>query len=244
MRMILTLLRPTVPAPCELWRIDLDQHVPAAALAKLSADEMARARRFVFERDRHRFIAAHAALRQLLGQRSGESGAALRLVAGRFGKPALAAAAGLHFNLSHSQAIGLVALATQREVGVDIELVRPMPDAHALAAAYFTPAEQAALAACAGTGRDRAFFTCWTRKEACLKALGIGLQLATDGFEVGVDPVDRTVEIATPEGTERLHLHSFEDGEQALGAVALRLSHAAVHAATGPSAAPSPELTV
>jgi 4'-phosphopantetheinyl transferase len=225
--MILTPLALPVDATaigCALWRIDLDQHVPVAALAKLSADEVGRARRFVFEHDRHRFIAAHAALRQLLGQHSGQAGERLRFVAGRFGKPALVSAPdGLHFNLSHSQGTGLVALSTRDEPGVDIEVVRPMNDALALAEAYFSPAEQAALAACPETQRDRAFFVCWTRKEACLKAVGIGLDLALDGFEVGIEPVAQTVVMTTPDGVEHLRLQSFEDGEGAIGALAMRL---------------------
>jgi 4'-phosphopantetheinyl transferase len=211
-------------AGCDLWRIDLDQHVPAAALAKLSADEVARARRFVFERDRHRYIAAHAALRQLLAQHSGQAGERLRFVAGRFGKPAMtsATAGGLHFNLSHSHGIGLVALSARHELGVDIEVIRPMHDALQLAAAYFSPTEQAALAACPEAQRDRAFFVCWTRKEACLKAVGIGLDLALDGFEVGIEPVAQTVVLATPDGVEHLRLQSFDDGAGAIGALATR----------------------
>ena len=223
-----------VPVPA-LWRIDLDQHVPAAAHARLSAEELARAARFVFPQDRHRYIAAHAALRQLLAlhltgadEAAGESRCAsepLTLVAGRFGKPALATPGRLHFNLSHSHGVALVALSADCEVGVDIERLRPMTDATAMAAAYFTPAEQAALAACGAesgdAARDRAFFTCWTRKEACLKALGIGLYLATHGFEVGVEPAAQTVEIAMPDGVERLQLQSFADGDM-VGALALR----------------------
>ena len=233
--MIVSPLVLPVDAPhCELWRIDLDQHVPAAALAKLSADEVARARRFVFERDRHRFIAAHAALHQLLAQRCGQAGKGLRFVAGRFGKPALVAA-DLHFNLSHSHDTGVVALSTRDELGVDVEVVRPMPDALALAAAYFSPAEQAALAACPPAQRDRAFFVCWTRKEACLKAVGIGLHLALDGFEVGIEPVAQTVVMTTPDGIEHLRLHSIEDGEGVTAALALRLSRHGPHT-TGASA--------
>jgi len=212
-------------AGCELWRVDLDQHVPAAARARLSVDEMARARRFVYAHDQHRYIAAHAALRQLLGRHRQAADEQLDFVAGRFGKPALATASEehLHFNLSHSQSTGLVALSSRHELGVDVELLRPMPDALALAAAYFSPAEQAALAACSDAQRDRAFFVCWTRKEACLKAVGIGLHLALDGFEVGIEPVAQTVAMTTPDGVERLHLQSFEDGDDTIGALALRL---------------------
>ncbi len=217
------------PIPARLWRVDLDQPVPTSAYARLSAEEIARAGRFVFPRDRQRYIAAHAALRQLLAQRLSNGVKAepepLTFVAGRHGKPALAAPTRLHFNLSHSHGVALVALSDDCELGVDIEQIRPMTDATAMAAAYFTSAEQAALAACeadaGAAARDRAFFTCWTRKEACLKAFGIGLYLATHGFEVGVLPAARTVEIATPEGLERVHLQSFED-DDIVGAIALR----------------------
>ena len=226
-------LADTTPVPCALWRVDLDQHVPAAAHARLSAEEIARASRFVFARDRSRYIAAHAALRQLLTQHMANASQAavepLTLVVGSHGKPALATPSRLHFNLSHSQNVGLVAISEDCELGVDVEQVRPMNDAAAMAGAYFTPAEQAALAACGSTfgdaARDRAFFICWTRKEACLKALGIGLYLATRDFEVGISPTSRTVEIATPEGVERVQLQSFADGDT-VGALALRCAQA------------------
>lgn len=161
------------------------------------------------------------------------------LVVGRHGKPALAAPARLHFNLSHSRDVGVVAISEDAELGVDIEQIRPMSDAAAMAAAYFTAAEQAALAACStefgDAARDRAFFICWTRKEACLKALGIGLYLATGGFEVGIFPVQQIVEIATPDGLERLQLQSFADGET-VGALALRCAPVqASHAAASTS---------
>ena len=215
--------------PCALWRFDLDQHVPAAAHARLSIEELARASRFVFPRDRSRYIAAHAALRQLLTQHlanvSRDAMEPLTLVVGRHGKPALAAPSRLHFNLSHSREVGVVAISEDAELGVDIEQIRPMNDASAMAASYFTAAEQAALVACGtdfgDTARDRAFFICWTRKEACLKALGIGLYLATGGFEVGISPMEQIVEIATPDGLERLQLQSFADGDM-VGALALR----------------------
>ncbi|MDB5731132.1 MAG: 4-phosphopantetheinyl transferase [Variovorax sp.] len=196
-------------ASCLLWQIDLDEAPAPAALALLSPEEQARAQRFVFERDARRFIAAHVALRKILGKQAGMDGKPLHLVEGHFGKPAVAGLAGLHFNLSHSQGVGLIALSRTFEVGVDVEVLRPMPDALSLAQAHFTHAECAALAALPEAMRERAFFTCWTRKEACLKALGVGLQLSPASFEVGVAPVARMVNLATPEGMVRLALDSF-----------------------------------
>ena len=216
-------------ASLALWRFELDQHVPAAAHARLSAEELARSARFVFARDRQRYVAAHAALRQVLTQHLSNLDQAttdsLVFVTGRHGKPALAAPMRLHFNLSHSYGVGVVAISEDCELGIDVEQVRPMTDAAAMASAYFTPAEQAALAACGAehgeSARDRAFLICWTRKEACLKALGIGLYLATHGFEVGVSPEPQAVEIVTPDGVEQLQLQSFADDET-VGALALR----------------------
>jgi 4'-phosphopantetheinyl transferase len=215
-------------ASVDLWRIDLDQHVDAAARAVLSPEEIARAARFVFASDRARYVAAHAALRYLLAG-SADEAPRLRFTAGPFGKPRLAARGGAHFNLSHSQGTALVAISAQAEVGVDVEVIRPMPDAQALAGVYFTRAEQQALADCHARGgdaaRDRAFLVCWSRKEACLKALGTGLELATCGFEVGVDDLAgavRDVSIATALGVERLRLQSFEAAANAVGALALR----------------------
>jgi len=225
-RLIVSPLSVTAPVPCELWRFPLDQHLSAAAIATLSADEIARARRFVFEADRHRFMAGRAALRQLIAHRTGLAPASLRFTLGRFGKPALAAQDGLEFNLSHSGATGVLAMSERTALGVDMEIVRPMPDADSLAAAYFAPPERAAVAAFAAAARDLAFLRCWTRKEACLKAIGIGLNLATAGFDVGAQPDARRVEIATAEGVEGLWLRSVEAGDGLVVSLALRLGRA------------------
>lgn len=224
MRLIVSPVTATTPEPCELWRFPLDQYLPAAAIATLSPDEIARARRFVFDKDRHHFMAARAALRQLLAQHLGLAPAALEFTAGPYGKPALAAATGLHFNLSHSGATGVLAISERLATGVDIEVLRPMPDAAALAEAYFAPAEQSTIATIGeAADRDAAFLRCWTRKEACLKALGIGLHLATAGFDVGTQPDERTVEIATAEGVEQVWLQPLALGEGLLASLALSL---------------------
>ena len=226
MRLIVSSLPVTAPVPCELWRFPLDQHLSAAALATLSADEVARARRFVFDADRHRFLAGRAALRQLIAQRTGLAPAALRFANGRFGKPALAAHHGLEFNLSHSGAIGVLAMSERTALGVDVEVVRSMPDAEHLAAAYFAPTERAAIAACSASARDTAFLRCWTRKEACLKAIGIGLNLATTGFDVGAQADTRHVEIATAVGIDSLWLREVQAGEGLVVSLALCIGRA------------------
>jgi 4'-phosphopantetheinyl transferase len=222
------------PAHCAVWCVDLDLPMNDLLRALLSPAERARKQRFVFARDRNRFGIAHAALRELLARHTGRHGVLLEMTESLYGKPMLAGPAprgpaAPYFNLSHSQGLGLVALSDTHEVGIDVEVLRPMPDRAAMAMTYFTPAEQAALEdleAADPRRAERAFFVCWTRKEACLKALGLGLQLATDGFEVGVDALagePRELDIETLEGVERLRLQSFTCGPDGVGALALRL---------------------
>lgn len=235
------------PAHCDVWRVDLDQGVTEARRSLLSPAERERQQRFVFARDRHRFAAAHAALRELLAHHTGQPGAALDLTEGPFGKPMLAGPApsgpGVpHFNLSHSQGLGVVALSDTHEIGVDVEMLRPMSDRVAMARIYFTPIEHEALAyleTLDAVAAEQAFFVCWTRKEACLKALGLGLQLATDSFEVGIDAFNgtaRDIDIDTIDGVERLRLWSFACGPDAVGALALRLPRQTPRSSTSASA--------
>ena len=221
---------------CRLWQVDLDATPAPQAVACLSEAEWERARRFVFKRDRNRFIAAHAALRETLSTQCGIPASMLEFAVGPFGKPSLVEHDGLHFNLSHSQSLALIAVCDDAEVGADVELLRPMPDAEALAETYFTPAERRALAALAPEARDRAFLCCWTRKEACLKATGIGLSVDTRSFEVGVSPDAREVAIDTADGRARLALSSFHDVQGALCAVARVLAREAAAAASLPLA--------
>jgi 4'-phosphopantetheinyl transferase len=140
----------------------------------LSPEERERAVRFRFDRHRDDYIFHHATLRRIL---AGYLGVNPAIGANALGKPVLCAG-GLHFNMSHCGPVGLYAVAA-RELGVDVERIRPMPDAAPLAARFFTPAERDAI----GSDED-AFFTCWTRKEAILKAAGDGLRRPLDSFEV------------------------------------------------------------
>jgi 4'-phosphopantetheinyl transferase len=161
-----------------------------AALAQLlSDDEQARAARFRFEEHSRQFVVAHARLRQQLAALLHTEPAGLVLAAGAHGKPRLADAhnlAGLEFNLSHSGSRGLVGWAWKRAIGVDIECWRPMSDEAALVRRYFSVSEIAAYEALAPDARTPAFFNCWTRKEAYVKAVGRGLGLPLDSFDVSL----------------------------------------------------------
>jgi 4'-phosphopantetheinyl transferase len=152
----------------------------------LDEGERGRASRFVFERDRRRFIVAHRWVRILLGRCIGRSPESLRFVAGAHGKPALVDAPfDLRFNLSHAGERALLAIARGRDVGVDIEQEQDI-EVFDLASRFFAPSEVAALRGVESTERIPAFFRCWTRKEAFIKALGDGLSFPLDGFEVSV----------------------------------------------------------
>lgn len=199
-------LTPLPPvADCQVWLIDLDTEISSSELDALSPDEQARASRFVFPRHRARFVAGRSALRCMLARRIGRPARELHIHEGPHGKPFLAEAPQLQFNLSHSDGVGLLALANPQAsctqaVGIDVELMRPVSDALALAEANFDPNERAALAGLPGSARDRAFLVGWTRKEACLKAHGSGFSGAVippTGLELEAravrwnDPQDR-----------------------------------------------------
>jgi 4'-phosphopantetheinyl transferase len=116
-----------------------------------------------------------AALRRLLGSYLGEEPDALGFVRGPGGKPALASSPRLRFNLSHSGSLALVALAADREVGIDVERLDPTRASAAIVDTVFSPREAAILRPLRGSARTRLFFSCWTRKEACAKATGEGV---------------------------------------------------------------------
>jgi 4'-phosphopantetheinyl transferase len=169
--------------------LDVPLAVAARLRGLLSAEERARSGRFVFERDRHRYVAAHGRLREILAGYVGAAPASLTFASSPSGKPALAEPrTELRFNLSHSRGLALVAVTRGREVGVDLEAIRAVEDLDDLAASCFSPAETRALAAVPEGSRLEAFFDGWTRKEAFVKLLGDGLSRPLDSFDVTLGP--------------------------------------------------------
>jgi 4'-phosphopantetheinyl transferase len=173
------------------WAAD---DVPAGRLrvlhALLSADERDRAARLSPAAGR-RFVVARGLLRLLLARYLDDEPGGLRFGYGARGKPALAAparGAALGFSVSRAPGLLAYAVARGRAVGIDVERVRPLPAYERLAARFFAPAERAALGALPEPQRREAFFRCWTRKEAYVKARGDGLSLALDSFEVSLAP--------------------------------------------------------
>lgn len=159
--------------------VSLDVHAGRVAEldALLSTDERERARRFVFDRDRRRFVVCRGTLREILGGYLDAPPERLRFAYGAHGKPRLEGASQpppLSFNLSHSHELAVYAVCLHADLGVDVEHLRPMPDAMALAA-RFLPGEEALLTSLAPEDRAGAFLQCWTRKEAAWKADGSGM---------------------------------------------------------------------
>ena len=158
-------------------RLDVPPETIAGLYATLSQDERDRSARFRFARDRQRFIAARGALRALLGRYLGTRSGDIRFTYNAFGKPDLSPEFGgrLRFNLSHSGDLALIAVTTDAAVGVDLEYVRAHPDYPEIARSVFSATEVEELNRLPSHLYPRAFFTCWTRKEAYVKARGEGL---------------------------------------------------------------------
>lgn len=209
------------PDPFELWFIELLDGPSAERRRWLSTTEHERAARFVFERDRRRYLAAHCGLRELLGKRSGLAPASLHFVEGPYGKPSLDHAGACAFNMSHSEDVALIAMADAGEIGVDVEMLRPMPDALSLARQNFSASENDELLGTLPSEQSLAFLRGWTRKEACLKALGSGLSLAPDTFTAGLGTEPRSVCIPTPAGPASVRVHSFMHGPNIVGSLAI-----------------------
>jgi 4'-phosphopantetheinyl transferase len=191
---------PPAPHEVHLYRFALD--VPASVLSTLvrwlTPDERARAGRFRFARDAARYSAGRAALRSIVGGCIGQYPERVPLVYGANGKPALAGDARLRFNLSRSNALGLLAVQLADDVGVDVEEVRPFPDALDIAR-LFASEDFHALSATPEPERTTAFFRFWTRKEAVIKSLGLTLSRPLNDFSVGPADLNApcTVSMAT-----------------------------------------------
>lgn len=156
----------------------------------LSADEQERAGRFYFERDRRRYTVARTGLRRLLAAYLGCDPRSVEFSYGAKGKPFLAGqpSSSLSFNLSHAGELAVMAFSLQGRVGVDIEEHRRIDDLHSLAASVFSPREQADFHSLPPSLQVQAFYDCWTRKEAFIKAIGDGLSYPLDQFDVTLLP--------------------------------------------------------
>ncbi len=212
-----------------VWRVSLS--LPGESTATLAellpADELERAARFHREEHRVHFIVAHAALRDILHRYLAEEPAAIPFLLNERGKPSLPPERNpgeIEFNLSHSGSLSLVALTRGVPVGVDVERIRPARDHEAVARRFFSENEVAGYFALPEEERRAAFFHIWTRKEAYIKALGVGLSAPLRSFTVNVSPGEpaRLVEDrANPSHVGRWRLFDLPVGEGYRAALAV-----------------------
>ena len=213
-----------------VWRAGLDSLASALPdfAGLLSASERKRADRFQFDRDRVRFIVRRGLLRQILARYLACDPAEISFTYEARGKPSLANLMerhSIHFNLSHSHGLALIAVARQHALGVDVERVRPMPEADQIAAKFFSTRENAVLNALPSDSMLEGFFHCWTRKEAYLKATGEGIADSLPEVEVSLTP-GRAPELLKIAGDARAAsfwtLHSLAPAPGFVGALAMK----------------------
>lgn len=215
------------PHEVHIWRASLepDEQTIEQYRQLLTADELARAQRFLFARDRHHFITARAILRTLLGSYLQQDPRAVMLTYGGRGKPALAIQrpdAPLEFNLSHSAGMALYAFTLHAQTGVDIEFHRDLQDLRQLAATVFSASELAALDALPPTLQKVGFYAAWTRKEAFIKAIGEGVAFPLDRFDVSLTPGEPASLLrihGDPTAAQRWQMVAFTPAEQFSGAL-------------------------
>jgi 4'-phosphopantetheinyl transferase len=211
-----------------VWRVALDQSQATIERLNrlLAADEQVKAGRFRFAKDRNQFIIGRGVLRVLLGHYLAWAPAQIRFRYSSYGKPSLedGTQAGLQFNLSHSHQMALLVFTWDRDVGVDIEYMRPDVEFEQLARHFFSPTECAVLLDVAPTLRKETFYNCWTRKEAYIKARGEGLSIPLDMFDVSLRPGEPAALLQcreNPAEVARWSLHALMPGEQYAAALAV-----------------------
>jgi 4'-phosphopantetheinyl transferase len=219
------------PGEVQVWRAWLGEDRAASLHGLLSADEQQRAARFLFPRHRAAYVVARGLLRTLLARYLDTDPSALRFTYNPHGKPDLPDAE-LRFNLAHSHGLAVYAVSRKRTVGVDVEHVRTEVATDAIAKRHFSACELDELQRVPEQLRTQAFFHAWTRKEAFLKALGTGLALPLDDFDVSLTPGQpallRAVRgMAADKG--RWSLHDLAMPEGYLGALAVEGDSCRLH---------------
>ncbi len=177
------------PDEVHVWAAsrDADAAEVASLRTLLTVEERRRADRFVSPLDQRRFAVGRGLLRRILGRYLDQSPASIRFQSNPHGKPSLDGTP-LRFNLSHSGSLMLLAVTSGRELGVDIEQIRPDFGGEAIARRFFAPIEVDSLLSLPLGDRTLAFFQGWTRKEAYIKAQGKGLAMPLDEFAVEIRP--------------------------------------------------------
>jgi 4'-phosphopantetheinyl transferase len=208
--------------------LDVPPETSARLYATLTADERNRSARFHFERDRQRFIVAHGVLHDILARYLQTQPGQIGFVYNAFGKPDLSPAFGsLKFNLSHSGDLALIAIANAANVGVDLEYIHRQSDFADIARSFFSAAEVDHLMALPSHLYAEGFFSCWTKKEAYVKACGEGLAIPLNSFSVPLTthpadaPVDLSIGASDIVPARRWSLYTLRPARGYAGALAI-----------------------
>lgn len=221
--------QPFQPDDVHLWSAALNvaDHVYAVLRQSLSPDEWERANKFVFERDRRNFIVARGILREVLASYLDCQPKDIRFQYESYGKPKvrfIKTSSQLEFNLSHSSGLLVLAIASGRQVGVDIERIRPLQNLEQVAANSFSDYEWNVLSTLAPEEKLPGFFRCWTRKEAYLKARGDGLSIPLKSFDMSLaadNPIGMLSNRLDPNEVSRWSFYTFSPEKEFIGALAL-----------------------
>src|SRR5947207_1582043 len=203
-----------IDSEIHVWRVELDNDWPVNLDQALADIDRTQAARFRFAVDRERFLAARASLRTILGRYLEFAPDALQFDLGAHGKPSLAKAQNsfeLSFNLTHSHELALIAITMGREIGVDVELMRADFAGDEIAERFFSQAEITQLKSVTPESRLAAFFNCWTRKEAYIKARGEGLSFPLDQFDVSLEPDSPPALLGNRRDAHEVSRWSFEE---------------------------------
>ena len=210
-----------------VWVVEVDTQdaEKASNVDILALTESARASRFRSEADRVRFVQRRAALRRILAGYLEVAPQDVAFTVNEFGKPSVApeASAGVFFNASHSENVAMIAVGRSDRIGIDVERLRPLPEAESIASRFFAEGEAAELAALHPRDRVVGFFNAWTRKEAVVKALGGGLSIPLHSFEVSLRPQEppEILRWDVPgAGLQRWRIHHIEPVAGYIAAVA------------------------
>ena len=205
-----------------VWRAPLEQPDALQEMFQhtLDEDERERASRFHFERHRRRFVAARGFLRALLAHYLDLQPDEVRFTYGRYGKPSLDHASGLRFNMSHSHELAVYAFVQEKEIGVDVEYIKADFATEDIARQFFSTPEVEALTSLPKGERAAAFFRCWTRKEAYIKAIGSGLSHPLNEFDVSLNEPAALLRDAQDEGAvARWEMFNLEFSDKYAGAL-------------------------
>ena len=211
-------------ADVHVWHIDLATSGIAHFVDMFSADEIKRRDGFFFDRDRDRYTRARTAMRCILSAYLGVLAGDVKFGVGPHGKPFLAGFAssrGLQFNITHSGNLALLALSGEAAVGIDVEMLRRPDDIRSLAKSVFSIAENAQFATLSDEALVAAFFSCWTQKEAVLKALGTGLSIDARCIDVGFDVAHKKITVPSSCAQQAISVRTILQNDAAIASLAV-----------------------